>query len=180
MTGIGFTVWFTGLPSSGKSTLAEALCERLSSLGHQARVFDGDRLRATISKDLGFTKEDRDKHVLRVGDLCRQFNREGGVALAALVSPYAEIRAKNREKIDRFAEVFVDAPLEVCIRRDVRGLYKKALNNEVKNFTGISDPYEPPPSPEIRLRTDQESVEESVRKILNYLEGRGWVETRPS
>ena len=171
----GFTVWFTGLSGAGKSTIAQGVAEALRRRGMKVEVLDGDVIRTTLSKGLGFSKEDRDTNVLRVGWVAEVLSRNGVAAICALISPYRETRNKVRERIPNFVEVFVEAPLEEVIRRDVKGLYKKALAGEIQNFTGISDPYEPPENPEVVCHTAEETVEESVRKVLGYLESRGWL-----
>ena len=171
----GFTVWFTGLSGAGKSTIAQALAQELRSRGMKVEVLDGDVIRTNLSKGLGFSKEDRDTNVLRVGWVAEVLSRNGVAVICALISPYRETRNKVRERIANFVEVFVDAPLEEVIRRDVKGLYKKALAGEIKNFTGISDPYEPPENPEVVCRTAEETVEESVQKVVAYLEKQGWL-----
>ncbi len=171
----GFTVWFTGLSGAGKSTIAQALAQELRSRGMKVEVLDGDVIRTNLSKGLGFSKEDRDTNVLRVGWVAEVLSRNGVAVVCALISPYRETRNKVRERIANFVEVYVDAPLEEVIRRDVKGLYKKALAGEIQNFTGISDPYEPPEQPEVVCRTAEETVEESVQKVVRYLEERGWL-----
>ncbi len=171
----GFTVWLTGLSGAGKSTIAQALARALEERGLRVEVLDGDVVRKNLSKGLGFSKEDRDTNVMRVGWVCQLLNKHGVVAIAALISPYRDTRDRVRAMIPRFVEVYVHAPLEVLIQRDVKGLYKKALAGEIQNFTGISDPYEPPEHPEVTCHTHEESVEQSVGKILAFLEGRGWI-----
>jgi adenylylsulfate kinase len=166
----GFTLWLTGLPCSGKSTLATAIEEALLERGVPVEVFDGDEIRTNLTKGLGFSKEDRDTNIRRVGYVCNLLTRNNVVAIAAVISPYQNIRDEVRESIGRFCEVFVDAPLEELIKRDVKGMYKKAMAGEIKNFTGIDDPYEPPEKPEIHVETDKETVEESTQKILKTLE----------
>jgi adenylyl-sulfate kinase len=166
----GFTVWFTGLSGSGKSTLAKALAEDLRGRGMKVEVLDGDVIRTNLSKGLGFSKADRDTNIRRIGWVCQVLSRNNVVAIAAAISPYQAVRDEVREKIEDFVEVYVETPLDVLIKRDVKGLYKKALNGEIDNFTGISDPYEPPERPEIICRTDFETVEESLEKIVSHLE----------
>ncbi len=172
----GFTVWLTGLSGAGKSTIAQRLAQELQARGFKVEVLDGDVVRQNLSRGLGFSKADRDANVLRVGWVCQLLNKHGVVAIAALISPYRETRNQVRRQIPRFVEVYVHAPLEVVIQRDVKGLYKKALAGEIPNFTGISDPYEPPENPEVVCHTHQETVEESVGKILAYLKARGWLD----
>jgi len=171
----GFTLWFTGLSGAGKSTIARRVAEELRARGMKVEVLDGDVIRTNLSKGLGFSKEDRDTNVLRVGWVAEVLSRNGVAAVCALISPYRETREKVRARIPNFVEVFVNAPLEEVIRRDVKGLYKKALAGEIKNFTGISDPYEPPEHPEVVCNTAEETVEESVQKVLDYLGSRGWL-----
>lgn len=175
----GFTVWFTGLSGAGKSTIANALAKELRARGMKVEVLDGDVIRTNLSKGLGFSKEDRDTNVLRVGWVAEVLSRNGVAVLCALISPYRETRNKVRERIPNFVEVYVEAPLEEVVRRDVKGLYKKALAGEIKNFTGVSDPYEPPEHPEVVCHTAEETLEESVQKVLGYLESRGWLLPKP-
>jgi adenylylsulfate kinase len=166
----GFTLWFTGLPCSGKSTLAKSVEETLLERGLPVEVFDGDEIRTNLTKGLGYSKEDRDTNIRRVGYVCNLLTRNKVVAIAAVISPYQQIRDEVRRNIGRFVEVFVDAPLDELIKRDVKGMYKKALAGEIKNFTGIDDPYEPPEKPEVHVHTDRETVEESTAKIIKTLE----------
>ena len=166
----GFTLWFTGLPCSGKSTLAERVEEILLERGLKVELLDGDVVRTNLSKGLGFSKEDRDTNIRRIGFVCRLLTRNGVVAIAAAISPYRAVRDENRKMIGRFVEVYVKAPLEVLTERDVKGMYKKALAGEIRNFTGVDDPYEEPLNAEIVIETDIESVEESVAKIIGKLE----------
>jgi adenylylsulfate kinase len=171
----GFTVWFTGLPCSGKSTLSWMLQKLLSGNGLPVEILDGDEARQRLTKGLGFSKQDRDENVRRVAYVAKLLSRVGAVAIVSLVSPYRETRERVRKEIERFVEIHVRCPLEVCTKRDVKGQYAKALKGEIQNFTGISDPYEPPINPEIVLDTDQNSPEECLKKIhdklvsLNYL-----------
>ncbi len=169
----GFTLWFTGLSGAGKSTLAQAVAEQLRARGMKVEVLDGDVIRTNLSKGLGFSKEDRDTNIRRIGWVCEVLSRNNVVAIAAAISPYKSIRDEIRAKIENFVEVHVDVPLEEAIKRDVKGLYEKALRGEITNFTGVSDPYEPPENPEVVCRTAEESVEESVAKIMAELEERG-------
>lgn len=167
----GFTVWFTGLPSAGKSTLANLVAEELYRRGlSRVELLDGDEVREDLGKGLGFSKEDRDTNILRIGYVAKLLSRNGVIVLTAAISPYRDIRNCVRSEIKNFVEVYVSAPLEVLISRDVKGLYKKALAGEIKNLTGINDPYEEPLSPEIIVRTDQETVETSMQKVLRALE----------
>jgi adenylyl-sulfate kinase len=172
----GFTLWFTGLSGAGKSTLAQYLTPVLKERGVRVEVLDGDEIRENLSKGLGFSKEDRDTNIRRIGFVANLLARNGCCAITAAISPYASVRDEIRARTQAaFVEVFVYAPLEVVEERDTKGLYKKARAGEIKNFTGISDPYEAPKSPEVVVRTGEESVEESARKILAYLEGQGLV-----
>jgi adenylyl-sulfate kinase len=172
----GFTVWFTGLPSAGKSTLAELLAGRLLERGYGVEVLDGDVVRRHLSKGLGFSKEDRDENIRRIGFVCGLLTRHGAVAIAAAISPYQAIRDEVRESIGNFIEVYVKASVETCIQRDVKGLYKKALAGEIKGFTGVDDPYEPPLKPELTIETENETPQESVARILRGLEDLGYVQ----
>jgi len=171
----GFTLWFTGLSGSGKSTLAQKCQEELLERGLNVEILDGDIIRTNLSKGLGFSKEDRDINIRRVGFVCNLLTRNGVAAIAACISPYRAIRRENRELIGRFVEVYCKAPLEVLIERDPKGLYKKALAGEIKQFTGVSDPYEEPEKPEVVVETDKETVEESVNKIMRTLELMGYI-----
>nr|MBI3613010.1 adenylyl-sulfate kinase [Nitrospirota bacterium] len=162
----GFTVWFTGLPSSGKTTLSSLLHKELDELGLAAEVLDGDEVRQRLTKGLGFTKEGRDENIRRIAYVAKLLTRVGGVAITAAISPYRELRDLARAEIGSFVEVYVNCPLQVCMQRDVKGMYAKAIKGDLPNFTGISDPYEPPLNPEVTLYTDRESPEESLKKIL--------------
>jgi adenylylsulfate kinase len=173
----GFTVWFTGLSGAGKTTLAELLVPRLQELGHKVELLDGDVVRTNLSKGLGFSKEDRDTNIRRIGFVCELLTRNGVVAVASAISPYREIRDEVRGIIGDFVEVFVKCPLEVLTERDVKGLYKKAIAGEIKNFTGVSDPYEEPESPEVLVESDKENVEASVEKIIARLDALGYLKT---
>ena len=171
----GVTVWFTGLSGAGKSTLAQRLREELIHRGRKVELLDGDVVRTNLSKGLGFSKEDRDTNIRRIAFVCDLLTRNGVIVLAAAISPYRAIRGEARQTIGNFVEVFVDCPLEELVRRDSKGLYAKALRGEITNFTGVSDPYEPPQHPEIVVYTDRESVEESLGKILAKLEELGHI-----
>lgn len=171
----GFTLWFTGLSGAGKSTLAGLVSEELRNLGYRVEVLDGDEVRTNLSKGLGFSKEDRDTNIRRIGYVCKLLARNGVIAIAAAISPYREIRDEVRGQHDRFFEVYVQCPLEKLVERDVKGLYKKALAGEIKGFTGVSDPYEPPHNPELVITTDSESVAESLARLLGGLEQRGYI-----
>lgn len=161
----GFTLWFTGLSGSGKSTLSSMLHERLKAAGARVELLDGDVVRTNLSKGLGFSKEDRDTNIRRIGFVCELLSRNGVIAIAAAISPYREIRREVRRKIGNFVEVYCSCPLEVLVQRDVKGLYRKALAGEIPQFTGVSDPYEEPEHPEVICYTDRETPEESAAKI---------------
>jgi len=168
----GFVIWFTGLPGSGKTTLASEIQKILKSYGYKVEILDGDEIRKGLSKDLGFSKEDREKHNERVMFVAKILSRNGVITLVPLISPYREIRERARNEIENFIEVYVRCPLDVLIKRDPKGLYKKALAGEIKNLTGLQDPYEEPLNPDIVIDTDKLTVEESVNKILSYLKSK--------
>jgi adenylylsulfate kinase len=176
----GFTLWFTGLSGAGKSTLAELVEQRLREAGRRVELLDGDEIRKNLSQGLGFSKADRDANILRIAFVARLLSRNGVVAITAAISPYRAIRDQARAEILRFVEVFVDCPLEVCEQRDVKGLYKKARSGEIKQFTGISDPYEPPENPEIHLHTELENQEQDVEIIFARLWELGLLPVDPS
>ncbi len=165
----GFTVWFTGLPSSGKSTLAKVLKDEIEKKNRHVEILDGDEVRLRLSKGLGFSKEDRDENIRRISYVAKIITRCGAVAVTCAISPYKSIRQEARQEIQNFIEVFVDCDLDECVKRDVKGLYKKALSGEIKNFTGISDPYEKPDNPEITVNTSSETIEQSLKIIVNGL-----------
>jgi adenylyl-sulfate kinase len=171
----GFTIWLTGLPSSGKSTLAELLGKRLRGDNYPVQILDGDEVRLRLSKGLGFSRPDRDENIRRIAYVAKVLTRVGAVAITAAISPYRAVRAEAREEIKDFVEVYVACPLEECIRRDVKGLYRKALRGEIPAFTGVSDPYEPPEAPEVIVETHRETSEESVEKILQSLRDLGYL-----
>ncbi len=166
----GFTLWFTGLSGAGKTTVSRVIEAELKARGMKVEVLDGDVVRENLSKGLGFSKEDRDTNIRRIGWVCEVLSRNGVVAIAAAISPYREIRDELRGKIENFVEVYAECPIPVLAERDVKGLYKKALAGEIKNFTGVSDPYEPPLDPEVVYHSDRETVQESAQKILSKLE----------
>ncbi len=171
----GFTVWFTGLPGAGKSTLSKMLGERLKQCGLPAQVLDGDEVRKRLTKGLGFSREDREENIRRIAYVAKLLTNIGGISIVAAISPYLNSRAEARAEIKNFVEVFVECPLQTCMHRDPKGLYAKASKGEITNFTGISDPYEPPEKPEIIVRTDQENPEESLQKILTRLFNLGYI-----
>ncbi|HEM62405.1 MAG TPA: adenylyl-sulfate kinase [Chloroflexi bacterium] len=171
----GFTLWFTGLSGSGKTTLARAIEGILRARGLKVEVLDGDVVRTNLSKGLGFSKEDRDINIKRIGFVCKLLSRNGVVAIGSAISPYREVRDFVRQDIGRFVEVYCRCPMEVLIERDVKGLYKKALGGEIENFTGVSDPYEEPLNPEVVVHSDRETPGESVARILTKLEELGYI-----
>ena len=166
----GFTVWFTGLPSSGKSTLAALLRDALRSRGLTVELLDGDEVRTELTRGLGFSREDRDENIRRIAWVAKVLTRNGIVAITAAISPYRAARERARQEIGRFVEVYVDCPVEVCMQRDVKGLYARARRGEIEQFTGVSDPYEAPPHPEVVVHTDREAPAESLQGIVAYLE----------
>ncbi len=171
----GFTLWFTGLSGSGKSTLARMISNEFLHRGIRHEILDGDVVRTNLSKGLGFSKEDRDTNIRRIGFVCNLLTRNGIAAIAAAISPYRAIRDENRENIGDFVEVYVKCALEICEGRDTKGLYKRARAGEIPTFTGISDPYEPPLNPEVICETDRETEDESAMKILRRLKDMGYI-----
>jgi adenylylsulfate kinase len=171
----GFTIWLTGLSGAGKSTIAQRLEAELIALGHGVEVLDGDVIRTNLSKGLGFSREDRDENIARIAFVASLLTKRGVAVVTAAISPFAEARAKARERIGTFVEVYVRCSIPELSRRDVKGLYEKALRGEIKNFTGISDPYEEPQNPEIIVNTEHETLEESVAKILDYLQKHDYI-----
>jgi len=171
----GFVLWFTGLSGAGKTTLAKLIDKELKARGLRAERLDGDVVRQSLTADLGFSKEDRDKNIQRVTFVAKLLSRNGVGVLASFISPYRATRDWARSEVTNFIEVFVDCSLEECIRRDVKGLYVKAMAGEIPEFTGVSDPYEQPLNPEITVNTTEESIEESFAKIMRYLEEMGYV-----
>ena len=172
----GFTVWFTGLSGSGKTTITDRLLELFEARKIHIEVLDGDVVRTNLGKGLGFSKEDRDTNIRRIAFVCKLLTRNGAGVVAAAISPYREVREHARNEIKNFVEVFVSCPVEVCEERDVKGLYAKARSGEIKQFTGISDPYEAPLNPEVVCETDKETVDESARKVIAALEDMGYIE----
>jgi len=176
--GKGFTVWFTGLSGSGKSTIAEMLYHEFQARGLPTEILDGDVVRQNLSKGLGFSKEDRDTNIERIGWVASRLTRQGGAVIAAAISPYEETRRKAREFVEefgQFVEVFVSASVDECARRDVNGLYAKAFAGEIKGFTGVDDPYEAPVSPEIVVDTEATEPEEAAQLVVAKLEELGLV-----
>jgi len=173
--GQGFTLWFTGLSGSGKSTLSEIIAEGLRHIGKNVEVLDGDEVRTHLSKGLTFSKEDRDVNIRRIGFVSKLLSRNGVIAISAAISPYREVREEIRKDISHFVEIYCKCSVEELSRRDVKGLYKKALAGEIPHFTGISDPYEEPLKPEITVRSDQEKVEDSADKIMTKLKDLGYL-----
>ncbi|NOZ57303.1 MAG: adenylyl-sulfate kinase [Calditrichaeota bacterium] len=173
----GCVLWFTGLPSSGKSTLANEVAHLLHQRGQLTYVLDGDNIRHGLNKDLGFSPEDREENIRRIGEVAKLFADAGVIALTAFVSPYRKDRDRARSLLEegRFIEVYVNCPVQVCESRDPKGLYKKAKAGEIPEFTGISAPYEPPEKPEIEVRTDEMSVSEAAEMVIRYLEKQGIV-----
>ena len=171
----GFTLWFTGLSGSGKTTISEIVERELRDRERHVEVLDGDIVRTNLSKGLSFSRDDRNINVLRIGFVANLLTRNGVGVIVSAISPYKEARDQVRRRIVDFVEVFVDAPLEVCADRDVKGLYKKAFSGEIEQFTGVSDPYEPPNAPDLTLKTDEESPEESAQKVIEKLEFFGYL-----
>lgn len=174
----GYVLWMTGLSGAGKTTIALLLEKELAERGCRFERLDGDVVRQSLTRDLGFSKEDRDKNIERVAFVAKLLSRNGVGCVCSFISPYQAVRDHVRAETTNFIEVFVDAPLNVVMDRDVKGMYKKAIAGEIPNFTGISDPFEPPVNPEIHLHTDQETPEESARRILTYLETAGLIPVR--
>jgi adenylylsulfate kinase len=169
----GFTIWLTGLSGAGKSTLAEGVQQRFNLMGRNVEVLDGDIVRTHLSKGLGFSQEDRNTNIKRIAFVCGLLTRNGVACISAAISPYRETRAWARTQIGDFIEVYVKCPIDVCRQRDVKGLYKLADEGKIKEFTGVSDPYEEPEHPELVVETDKETVEESVARIFARLEELG-------
>ena len=171
----GVTIWFTGLPSSGKSTVARILERQFRQKGLKCELLDGDVVRTNLSKGLGFSREDRDLNIKRIGFVCHLLTRNDVIAIAAAISPFREVRDYNRKLIGDFVEVYIKCPVDECEKRDVKGLYKKARAGEVKGFTGVDDPYEEPLHPEVVCETDKESAEESAEKVIKKLGELGYL-----
>jgi len=173
----GFTLWFTGMSGAGKSTLANLVAEELRRRHHRVEILDGDEVRTNLSKGLGFSKEDRDTNIRRIGYVCNLLARNGVIAISAAISPYRNVRDEVRATHQRFVEVYMKCPLDKLVERDVKGLYKKALAGEIPVFTGVSDPYEEPLSPELVIQSDSETVEQSFRKLISRLEALSYIHT---
>lgn len=171
----GFTAWFTGLPCSGKTTIADRVAEILKKKGYKVERLDGDIIRKGLTSDLGFSKEDRDENIKRVTYVAKLLTRNDVIVLATFVSPYQARRAKTREEIGEFVEIYTRCPVNICMERDVKGMYKRALAGEIKDFTGVDDPYEEPENPDLVLETGRESIEESVQKVLDKLSELGYI-----
>ena len=174
--GRGFTLWFTGLSGAGKTTIADIVERELRGRHGKIEVLDGDIVRTNLSKGLTFSREDRDTNVLRIGFVAELLSRNGVGVIVSAISPFKEVRDAVRRSVgEDFIEVYVDAPLEVCAERDVKGLYKKAFAGEIEHFTGVSDPYEPPSAPELHIKTDEEEPPESARRVVLRLEELGYL-----
>ena len=172
----GVTLWFTGLPCSGKSTIADVVAEKLQQDGLKAERLDADIIRAHLWRELGFSKEDRDENIRRATFLSKLLTKNGIIVLTSFVSPYTELRDYARQEIGDFVEIYVRCPVEVCIQRDTRGMYKKALSGEIPNFTGVSDPYEEPLNAELVIESDNESLEESITKVIARIKELGYID----
>lgn len=168
----GMTVWFTGLSGAGKTTISQVVEKVLTTEGYKVETLDGDVVRQFLTKDLGFSKADRDENLRRIGFVANLLTRNEVIVLVSTISPYREIRAEMRKNIGQFIEVYVNASIETCEKRDVKGLYRKARAGEIKNFTGINDPYEPPLNPEVTCYTERESVDESAAHVIQYVKQR--------
>ncbi|HMB71608.1 MAG TPA: adenylyl-sulfate kinase [bacterium] len=172
----GFTIWFTGLPCSGKSTVSVILEETFRKERGMVEILDGDVIRTNLSKGLGFSREDRETNLLRIAFVCNLLTRNGVPAIAAAISPFDNVREQVRDMIgDGYVEVYTRCPVEKCIERDVKGMYKKALAGEIKGFTGVDDPFDEPEDPEVICDTDKETPEESAAKIVSYLRSKGFL-----
>jgi adenylyl-sulfate kinase len=173
--GRGVTVWFTGLPCSGKTSIADKVAEVLKASGKKVERLDGDIVRKSLTSDLGFSKEDRNQNIKRVTFVAKLLTRNGVIVLATFISPYRERRLKSRLEIGDFIEAYVRCPLETCIERDVKGMYRKAMRGEIENFTGVNDPYEEPDNPELIIDTDKETVDESVERVIEKMKELGYL-----
>ncbi len=176
----GVTIWFTGLPCSGKTTISRLVFERLNRAGKRVELLDGDVVRQNLTKGLGFSKEDRDENIRRIGYVCHLLTKNGVVAISAAISPYRAPREEVRGLIGSFLEIYVECPIDVCIQRDIKGMYRLAIAGELAHFTGVSDPYEAPLHPDLVLHTNEEAPEASARKVLELLAKSGYVKARTS
>lgn len=176
----GFTLWFTGLSQAGKSTIAHHVARELKRRGQRTETLDGDVIRTNLSKGLGFSREDRDENIRRIAFVSSLLSRNGVAVLVAAISPFREARDEARSRIESFVEIYCKASVETCAERDSKGLYEKAMNGEIKQFTGVSDPYEEPLSPELVLDTEAETPLESAARLIRYLEDRGLIEPVPA
>lgn len=176
----GFTLWFTGLSGAGKSTLSTPVAALLVEHGYKVEVLDGDEVRTHLSKGLGFSKEDRDTNIRRIGWVAKTLSKHGVVAITAAISPYRDVRDEVRQSVEKagagFVEIYVHCPIDVLAERDVKGLYKKAIAGEIKHFTGVSDPYEPPLNPDVTVDSSKEPIADSVKKIVAKLKSLGYLE----
>ncbi len=175
LTHKGCAVWFTGLSGAGKSTVSTLLHERLCVEGARAELLDGDIVRTHLSKGLGYSREDRDENIRRIGFVCELLSRNGVIAIAATISPYRDVRRNIRSRIPNFVEVYMECPMDVLIGRDVKGLYKKALAGEIEHFTGVSDPYECPEAPELIIHSSVETPEQSADRVWLMLKSLGLI-----
>jgi adenylylsulfate kinase len=172
----GFTIWFTGLPCCGKTTIANQVAALLKKRDYLVEQLDGDIIRQNFSSDLSFSKKDRDENIKRATFLAKMLSRNNVIVLASFVSPYRKQRRKARKEIKNFVEVYVRCPVKICMKRDVKGMYKKALEGKIQHFTGVDDPYEEPENPELIVDTDIESVDESVEKVMQKIQELGYLE----
>jgi len=176
---MSFTVWFTGLPCSGKTTLSRRLYNHLKQIDCPVHLMDGDAIRAQLPRPLSFSKEDRDLHGRRLGDLAQSMNDKGAICIVAAITPYGDTREHNRRKLTNYIEIFCSCPVEVAESRDSRGLYAKARSGKICHFTGVSDPYEEPKAPEVVVFTESEDIDVSLAKILDYLAKQGLIQLNP-
>ncbi|NPA82162.1 MAG: adenylyl-sulfate kinase [Epsilonproteobacteria bacterium] len=176
----GCVLWFTGLSGCGKSTIANEVEYILNQKGFHTYLLDGDNIREGINKDLNFSKEDRKENIRRISEIAKLFTDAGIITITAFISPFTEDRKSAKSIIgeENFIEIFIDTPIEICIKRDPKGLYKKALDGEIKDFTGIDSPYEAPTNPDIHIKTDKESPKESAYKIVSYLNEKGFIDVK--
>jgi adenylylsulfate kinase len=178
---VSCALWFTGLSAAGKSTIAQLVADELRDRGARVEVLDGDEVRRELSYGLGFSRTDREENLRRIAYVADLLSRNGIYVITAAISPFRSLRDEVRLRLgDRFAEIYVDAPLEVCMKRDPKGLYAKALRGEIQNFTGVSDPYEPPLQPELRLDTEVEDARESAARVLAYVDAKRPIRSSPA